>query len=184
MKIIGIGDSNWEKGGHGWKHGFSQVADCETLIYYPGGDTREVLQRLRGMDVTEADVPEDATVMVTLGINDSIYGIPWHEYCKNHVRIKDTLEAMVGPRRWVWMPGHWQYPGSPIHKEMENPFFLPFFYGLRAALRYKAKKQNIPFVDLRKHKDATIYNAPFDPFHLSKESYERIAARVVAEGWG
>jgi lysophospholipase L1-like esterase len=167
--IVGIGDSNLEFGGHGWQHGFKQQVDFGRLVYYPGGSTRDVIRRLSNMDHTtiEDRVPEDSTILVTLGINDSIQGVSMSEFAQNHMIIKNTVESIVGPRSWIWMPSH---VSGQTSLEMN-----------RWWLKLKANRKNVPFVNLHesKYRQLTEYRAFNDPFHLTIGSYEQLAEEVM-----
>lgn len=165
--IVGIGDSNWEFEGHGFAKGFSRFIDQKTLVYYPGGSSEDVVQRLSGKTLTTEDVPVGATVVVNLGINDRTQELSACETVKNHLKIKEIVERQVGEREWVWMSSH--YTGS---------------WGLemvRLALCLSSKFNGIKFVNLRKYKSGTIYNAPYDKLHLTEDSYKYLSFEALRD---
>lgn len=164
--IIGIGDSNWEFGGHGWAYGFGKRETQKTLIYYPGGSSLDVLQKLKRMNITENKVPKDSTVVVNLGINDFLQGL--HPYITTycHVQIKKEIEKNVGSREFVWMPSHWT---GDLEVEV-----------IRWWLHEAAKKHNdVKFINLANWVNATVWNNPSDPYHLAKSSYRILARKAL-----
>ncbi len=162
MMIAGIGDSNLSFGGHGWSGALRAMGGYRgAIIDLPGGSSRDVLHRMGDADLS---VPVGTQVLVALGINDMLQGIGPVEFVRNHLEIKLAVEAVNGPVGWVWMPSH-----CTGHWRLEL---------LRTALCVAARWHGITFVNLRRYRGLTVHNAPVDPFHLARRSYEAIAACV------
>lgn len=165
-ELTGIGDSNLNFDGMGWAGGFGTLGVyAGSFIDVPGGSSRDVLWPLRYLSM---DPPPKGAILVNLGINDVIDKIGPVEFCRNHLKIKEEVEAHWGAREWVWMPSH--YTGS---WKLEI---------LRYALRITAWWHGIRFVNLRRFKKVMrfYYNSPSDKLHLNSSGYSLMSLDVWA----
>jgi len=164
--IVGIGDSNWEFGGHGWAYGFSEKVTQKTLVFYPGGSSRDVLRRIKKMSITEKEVPKGSIVVINLGINDVLQGIHPYETAANHAKIRRVIKKRVGSRQFVWMPSHWT---GDLEVEVAR------WWIYQTAKKYK----DVKFINLFRWAGRTVWNNPHDPYHLSKGSYRILARKAL-----